>query len=105
MATESYRFKVGAFDCTCVSDGTFDYHPETFVANVPAERFLEELEARSESTDHITSPYSSLLIDTGTQKVLIDTGAGFAPTNGHLLRNLQAIGVGPGDIDVVILTH
>jgi glyoxylase-like metal-dependent hydrolase (beta-lactamase superfamily II) len=36
---------------------------------------------------------------------LVDTGAGFAPTNGHLVDNLQAEGIAPGDIDTVFLTH
>ena len=105
MDSDSYRFQVGTFQCSCISDGTFDYPPEDFVAAVPTERFQEELQARHLPTDHITSPYTSLLIDTGSHKVLIDTGAGFAPTNGHLLENLRAAGVAPTDIDTVILTH
>jgi glyoxylase-like metal-dependent hydrolase (beta-lactamase superfamily II) len=105
MGTKSYQFKVGAFDCLCVSDGSYDYPPETFVANIPTERFQQELAEHALPTDHITSPYSSLLIDTGAHKVLIDTGAGFAPSNGHLLRNLQAEGIAPEAIDTVVLTH
>ena len=38
--------------------------------------------------------------------MLVDTGAdGLAPSTGRLLRNLQAEGIAPEDIDVVILTH
>jgi len=38
--------------------------------------------------------------------VLVDTGAGgLAPTTGKLIPNLQAEGIMPGDIDMVILTH
>jgi glyoxylase-like metal-dependent hydrolase (beta-lactamase superfamily II) len=101
----TFRFQVGTFQCRCISDGTFDYPPEDFAANVPTERFQAQLQARHLPTDHVTSPYTSLLIDPGRHKVLIDTGAGFAPTNGHLLANLRADGVAPADIDTVILTH
>ena len=52
------------------------------------------------------SPYPSLVIDTGQQVVLVDTGAGnMAPTTGKLIPSLQGEGIAPGDIDVVILTH
>lgn len=105
MTPETYSFTVGDFACRCVSDGTFDYPPDTFVANVPTERFLEELQAAGQPTDHVTSPYSSLLITTGTHTVLVDTGAGFAPTNGHLLHNLQVAGIAPSAVDTVVLTH
>ena len=105
MDISSYRFKVGTFDCMCVSDGAFDYPVDAFVANVSPDRFQQELKEHSLPTDHVTSPYTSLLIDTGTHKVLIDTGAGFAPTNGHLLQNLLTTGVDPNDIDTVVLTH
>ena len=38
--------------------------------------------------------------------MLVDTGAdGLDPNTGRLLRNLQAVGIGTGDIDTVILTH
>jgi glyoxylase-like metal-dependent hydrolase (beta-lactamase superfamily II) len=105
MDTHSYQFTVGTFQCRCISDGFFDYPPEAFAANVPPERFAAELQAHHLPTDHIHSPYSSLLIETGRHTVLIDTGAGFSPTNGHLLANLHAAGVAPADIDTVILTH
>jgi glyoxylase-like metal-dependent hydrolase (beta-lactamase superfamily II) len=52
------------------------------------------------------SPYSALLIETGTRKVLVDTGAGgFAPSNGYLMQNLRAEGVDPATIDTVVVTH
>jgi len=47
-----------------------------------------------------------VVIDTGKNRVLLDTGAdGLDPNTGKLLRNLQAEGITPGEIDTVILTH
>jgi glyoxylase-like metal-dependent hydrolase (beta-lactamase superfamily II) len=105
MGVNGYSFTVGTFKCAAISDGSFDYPPDAFVANVPTDRFQQELESHQLPADRITSPYTCLLVDTGKHKVLVDTGAGFAPTNGHLVENLQAEGISPGDIDTVILTH
>lgn len=105
MAGETYHFDIGSFHCICVSDGTMDYPTDAFVANVPTEEFQQELRTRHRATDHVQSPYTCLVVDTGAHKVLIDTGAGFAPTNGRLLQNLQAAGIAPDDVDTVILTH
>ncbi len=106
MSAESHhRFKVGTIECIAVSDGTFAYPTDTFVANAPPERFEQELRDRNLPANEVISPYTCLFINTGTNKLLVDTGAGFAPTNGKLLENLAAIGVAPADIDTVILTH
>jgi glyoxylase-like metal-dependent hydrolase (beta-lactamase superfamily II) len=105
MSVESFRFKVGTIECIAVSDGTFAYLPEAFVANAPVEQFQEELRSRSLPAHEVISPYTCLYINTGRNRLLVDTGAGFAPTNGKLLENLAAAGVAAADIDTVVLTH
>jgi len=111
MSNESYRFKLGAFECIVVSDGTFAYpHPaQIFFANAPKEclqQVLREHNIESEQWEQYVSPYPSLVIHTGQHRVLVDTGAGnLAPTTGKLMPNLQATGIAPEDIDTVILTH
>jgi len=111
MSNENYRFKLGAFDCIIVSDGTFAYpHPAAiFFVNAPEERLAEVLREHNIDPEHWeehVSPYLCLLVNTGENLVLVDTGAGgFVPTTGKLLANLQAEGIGPEDIDTVIITH
>jgi glyoxylase-like metal-dependent hydrolase (beta-lactamase superfamily II) len=116
MANETYRFKVGAFDCTVVSDGTLTYAPPTFpppatllFANAPTERLeqvLLEHDLQPGQWVEWTSSYSCLVVKTGHNLVLVDTGAGsLAATTGRLLDNLQAEGITAADIDTVILTH
>lgn len=47
-----------------------------------------------------------LLVDTGTHRVLIDTGVGSDhPFPGMLLNRLEAAGFAPSEIDTVVLTH
>jgi len=116
MSSERYRFKVGAFECMAVSDGTHRYAPPAFpppapflFANAPKERLeqvLREHNLQPEQWGEWTSPYICLVINTGKYRVLVDTGAGgLAPTTGKLIPNLKAEGIAPEDIDNVILTH
>jgi glyoxylase-like metal-dependent hydrolase (beta-lactamase superfamily II) len=105
MNNQSYRFKVGAIECIAVSDGTFAYALDAFVANVPTERFQQELQDRQLPVEQIISPYTCLLIDTGKHRLMVDIGAGFAPTNGKLVENLAAVGIAPASVDTIVLTH
>ncbi len=105
MSNESYRFKVGAIECIAVSDGTFAYAPDAFIANEPVERFEQELRDHNLPAHEVISPYTCLFVNTGKNRLLVDTGAGFAPTNGKLLDNLAAVGVAAAEIDTIVLTH
>jgi glyoxylase-like metal-dependent hydrolase (beta-lactamase superfamily II) len=106
METETHRFKLGAFDCLAVSDGTFAYPAELFFANARKQDYERELRERQVPLDQITTPYVCLYLDTGEHRVLVDTGAGkLAPTTGRLIKNLRSEGIDPATIDTVILTH
>jgi len=111
VSSKNYRFKVGAFECAIVGDGTHTYHdpaPVLFV-NAPQDRLEQAL--RGHGLDPAqwkayVSPYPTLLIRSAQSLVLVDTGAGdMLPSTGKLISNLEAEHVAPGDIDVVILTH
>jgi glyoxylase-like metal-dependent hydrolase (beta-lactamase superfamily II) len=116
MNAETYPFKVGDFQCTMVTDGTMTYGapmfppPAVFLcANAPKERLAITQNANiSEIVNwkEWVSSYNCLFIDTGKQRVLVDTGGdGLAPTTGKLTAHLQSIGISPNDIDTVIVTH
>ena len=106
MDTESYRFKLGDFECVSISDGSHDYPLQDFFANVPKEQIEELLRQRNLPTDHITTPYTYLFVDTGEHRVLVDMGAGnLFPTTGRLVQNMKAAGIEPAEIDTVIITH
>ena len=66
-------------------------------------RYRDMLPAEGEVVDNI----NCLLIDSGTDKILIDTGCGdgFQSTAGFLVRNLEAEGIRCSDIDRIIITH
>jgi glyoxylase-like metal-dependent hydrolase (beta-lactamase superfamily II) len=116
MNTEVYRFKVGDFECFAVNDGNFTYTPplipppaDFLFANAPKKELDQVLRKHGilrEQWMEFVSPFTCLMVNTGRHKVLVDTGAdGLTPNTGKLVRNLQAVGIGTGDIDTVILTH
>ena len=106
MSDESFPFEIGNFGCIAVSDGTFAYPDHSFFVNAPKERLEQILREHNIQPGEITIPWTCLLINTGQHRVLVDTGGGAGvPSAGKLLRNLQAEGIEPLDIDTVILTH
>jgi len=116
MNASTYQFKVGDFDCAAVADGTFSYAPplipppaEFLFVNPSREQLVQALAEHGLSLDgwgEYTTPFTCLLVSTVSSRVLIDTGAGrLGPNTGNLLKNLASLGVDPGQIDLVILTH
>ncbi|TYL36386.1 hypothetical protein CV102_22410 [Natronococcus pandeyae] len=108
---DPYRFEVGAFECTLVSDGSYAYpHPaQTFFVDAPPddrEQTLADEGIQPDEWEEYISPYPSLVIDTGEQTVLVDTGGGeLAPTTGNLQSSLEAAGIDAAEVDIVLLTH
>lgn len=76
MNNKSFHFKIGHFHCVVTDDADSEVSGNT------------------------------LLIDTGQHKVLIDSGSGDTTTPpGLLLERLQASGIAPTEIDIVVLSH
>ena len=106
MDAGSYSFKFGKYDCVCLSDGSLDYSLNAFFKNVPIEKVQELLHERKLPTDHITTPYTYLFVNTGKNRVLVDVGAGdLGPSTGKLLYNMQNAGIDRESIDTVVVTH
>ena len=111
MNNNSYRFKVGSFDCIAVSDGTFTYPDPLHLLfpTAPAESRDQALRRQNIDPGQWTewvSPYICLAINTGRHQVLVDTGAGgLGPNTGRLIPNLKAEGIEPEDIDTVVISH
>ena len=116
MNSETYHFKIGAFECIAVSDGIFKYAPPTFpppakflfnkASKDDLEKTLGKHNLQPESWTEWISPYICLLVNTGEHLVLVDTGAnGLDPNTGRLIQNLKSEGIAADDIDMVIITH
>jgi glyoxylase-like metal-dependent hydrolase (beta-lactamase superfamily II) len=120
MSHGSFRFTLGTFECLAISDGALNYPLESFFANVPREDVQAALRQQHVPIEQITTPYTCFLVKTGQHTVLIDTGAGNIGTQaaklfpsvdhattitGTLLENMQAAGISPADVDIVVITH
>jgi glyoxylase-like metal-dependent hydrolase (beta-lactamase superfamily II) len=102
-----YRFKVGDYEVTLLHDGAFVRPSEGFVKNVSQEQADAAAAAAYMPKGKVTVPFNPTLINTGSKLVLIDVGNGPVPNApvGQLFANLQAAGVDPKDIDIVVLSH
>jgi glyoxylase-like metal-dependent hydrolase (beta-lactamase superfamily II) len=100
-----YRFMLGDFEVTVLSDGTIDL-PIDKLLHGPAAAIAAGLK-KSDLSSPVETSVNAFLINTGTRLILVDTGAGalFGPTLGKLLANLRASGYGPEQVDDVLLTH
>jgi glyoxylase-like metal-dependent hydrolase (beta-lactamase superfamily II) len=111
QAPSFYRFKLGAFELTAVSDGPLQMGPPQ--ANVFVDTSREDMtKALADNflpTDNVSLDQNALVVNTGNQLVLIDTGPGafklMGNDSGRLVTNLKAAGIDPADVDVVLLTH
>lgn len=99
-----YRAKLGDFKVTVLSDGVAPRDVTEILSDAAKAR--SELRA-NHLHDTLDLSINVFLIDTGKQRILVDTGAGelFGPTSGHLLANMAAAGYKPEQIDAILLTH
>jgi len=107
-----YRYKVGDFEVTVVTDGRNHFKlPDSFVMNVKREQVNEALAAAYMEKDMMTIPYSPIVVNTGAKLVVIDTGTGEANferskgAGGQFHGNLKAAGVDRNAVDLVIISH
>lgn len=105
-----YRFGIGDFEAISISDGFFTARAPLQPTWAPQAK-TGELEAALQEaflpTDRLELAFNVLLVRTGREVVLVDTGSGAlaGPTAGRLLPGLTAAGVRPEEITAVILTH
>jgi len=109
MAPKVY---LGDFELSIFSDGTYPLDGGAFFGVVPKVMWSRKVQA--DAQNFIQAGLNSLLIRTGKQTVLVETGVGNKLSEkmvkiygqpANLLTNLAATGIGPDNIDVVINTH
>src|SRR5246500_5719767 len=105
-----YRFKIGDFQATVISDvyGDFPVRP-TFVMNISEAELAPVLKANF-MQPVIQVSNNVLVVDTGRERILVDTGFGekIGPSFGSfpgLEANLRRAGITPESIDLVVISH
>ncbi|HKG99196.1 MAG TPA: MBL fold metallo-hydrolase [Bradyrhizobium sp.] len=103
-----YRYKVGVFELTALYDGVW-HRPidDRFVRNADFGDVRKALSDAFMPADKLATPFTTLLVNTGSKLVLLDTGTGgqIAPTAGTLEANLAAAGIDPKAIDQIVISH
>jgi glyoxylase-like metal-dependent hydrolase (beta-lactamase superfamily II) len=108
MKFETFRFQLGSFSCLAIMDDAPRYPIGMFLTNLAKEQYEPLLRQRGQDTQEIDLPYICLFINTGRERVLVDTGIGvdgMGPAAGKLLPLLRAEGIQPHEIGTVILSH
>jgi glyoxylase-like metal-dependent hydrolase (beta-lactamase superfamily II) len=102
VANEPYTFQLGAFTCTVFHDENQTLTASQAFEGAPESEWQAAVEKGG--YDAIDLSYNVLMVDTGTQKILVD--AGNSPQyDGRLLALMQDMSIKPEAIDAVILSH
>jgi glyoxylase-like metal-dependent hydrolase (beta-lactamase superfamily II) len=103
---------LGDFELSIFSDGNYHLDGGAFFGVIPKTMWSRRV--TTDENNYVTSGLNSLLIKTGKQTVLVETGIGnklpdrmikFYGQPAKLLSNLSAAGIAPEDIDIVINSH
>ncbi|MBU2328359.1 MAG: MBL fold metallo-hydrolase [Alphaproteobacteria bacterium] len=110
MPPETHRFNVGKFEVLVVKDGArASGNPqETFGTNQSVETVGALLEANFLPADNFVNSFAPVLVNTGSDVILFDTGlgeGGRANGLGRLAEGLTAAGYKREDVTIVVLTH
>jgi glyoxylase-like metal-dependent hydrolase (beta-lactamase superfamily II) len=117
MQAKIHGFKLGSFELAAIMDSKSirdALHPN-FGGNASADEVHSLARSNNIDTNRFEHPYTPVLIKTGKDLVLIDTGNGalgkeYAQMrarlpDGELVTLLGHAGIKPEDITVVVLTH
>ena len=101
MEKAVYQFSMGDLECAVIRDFTRMRDIRGLIAN-PEEELPPEVPTGEEASD-----YNCLFVRAGQHNVLFDAGLGNRVdyAQGKLVANLSSMGVEPGDVDRVVITH
>lgn len=106
-SASAHTFKLGAVEITILSDGELTL-PLSFMLPGRPEAEVKSLFERSGAAwGELKAQVNVVVIRTGNELVLVDTGAGpdFMPTLGRLADRLEPAGIKPEAITKVVFTH
>jgi len=106
-----YRFKVGDYEVTAINDGTWYRKLDpSFVRNAELADVQKALSDVFLPADVVPIPFTTLMVNTGSKLIALDTGTGaalgaMAPQSGTFAANLAAAGIDPKSVDAVYISH
>ncbi len=105
-----HRFQLGEFEITTLSDGrrAGEAPEKTYAINQDPKEVAALLETNMLPADRFVNSFTPVLINTGKDLVLFDTGMGAgarANGQGKLVSALEASGYKASDVSLVVLSH
>jgi glyoxylase-like metal-dependent hydrolase (beta-lactamase superfamily II) len=103
---------IGSFELTALTDGTYGLDGGAFFGVIPKELWSRRLPA--DKKNRVVAGLNSVLVRTGEKNILIETGIGNKLSDkmieifgqpAKLLDSLNAVGLSPDDIEIVINSH
>ena len=103
---------LGDFELTAISDGTYVADGGAFFGIIP--KIMWQKKVSADELNRIAVSCNSVLVRTGKQNILIETGIGnkleekrkkIFESQEKLLENLRSTGVAPDEINIVINSH
>ena len=107
-----HRITLGDFELTILSDGNYRIDGGAMFGIIPKIMWEKRIQADERNT--IPMALNSLLVRTGKQNILVETGIGsklseksqsIYQNQARLLKSFEEAGVSPDEIDIVINTH
>lgn len=111
QASGFYRYKVGDCEMTAINDGVWMRAiDDKFVRNAAFPDVQKALADSFQPTDKLAIPFTTLVVNTGSKLILIDTGTGaqltaMAPQSGTWDANFAAAGFDPKNVDAILISH
>lgn len=105
-----HTFRLGDYRITSIFDGgrPMDGPHPIFGQDQDADAVAELMEENFLPPNRFFNGFTPVIVDTGSEKILFDTGlgeGGRANGLGRLRERMEAAGYAPDDIDIVVLTH
>jgi glyoxylase-like metal-dependent hydrolase (beta-lactamase superfamily II) len=105
-----YALRVGEIDVLLISDGVLPMPSPALATNADPAVRAAWLDDMFLPQDKMVLPLNQVVVRSGGQTILIDTGAGddfleFAPKTGRWAERLEAAGIDLGSVTDVVLTH
>jgi glyoxylase-like metal-dependent hydrolase (beta-lactamase superfamily II) len=104
-AVSTHRMKLGSFEITTLLDGFIDLNPAILLGDPSV--IKSHLEAAQLWGSPIRTAVNAFMVNTGEKLILVDCGGAkmLGPTAGRVPQGLAQLGIDPGMIDEVYITH
>jgi len=104
-----YRYRLGGFEVTAILDGFVQFGdlPKTFGVDQVPDDVAALATANFLPSDKSENQYTPIVLNTGSEVILFDTGngEGGGPQRGKLRQRMIESGINPEDVDIVVITH